>query len=162
MQTWLWATVDRIESGENGQELAVLVFDEGPELVVPRSLLPGCGAVWWYASRSSGTRQLSARVGLKSRSDSKSSLGEKRRDEDPLAHRDEHAFRGCLPAIQPSDADRHTDGCSDRDTVAGTADRHPNAAATVPSCTDANGCARSTGDAWQRYNVRRPTRRHPL
>lgn len=40
MQTWLWATVDRIESGENGQELAVLVFDEGPELVVPRSLLP--------------------------------------------------------------------------------------------------------------------------
>ncbi|MCM8745388.1 DUF3006 domain-containing protein [Thermomicrobium sp. CFH 73360] len=40
MQTWLWATVDRIESGENGQEFAVLVFDEGPELVVPRSLLP--------------------------------------------------------------------------------------------------------------------------
>jgi len=40
MQSWLWATVDRIESGENGQEIAVLVFDEGPELVVPRSLLP--------------------------------------------------------------------------------------------------------------------------
>ncbi len=40
MQGQLWATVDRIESGEDGQELVVLVFDEGPECVMPRSLLP--------------------------------------------------------------------------------------------------------------------------
>ncbi|MCS7051824.1 MAG: DUF3006 domain-containing protein [Thermomicrobium sp.] len=40
MRSELRATVDRIERGEEGRELAVLVFDEGGESVVPRSLLP--------------------------------------------------------------------------------------------------------------------------
>ncbi len=36
----LWATIDRFEMTEEGQELAVLVFDDGQQLVVPRTALP--------------------------------------------------------------------------------------------------------------------------
>lgn len=36
----LLATVDRIEEDERGQELAVLVFDDGQELIVPRNQVP--------------------------------------------------------------------------------------------------------------------------
>jgi len=36
----LWATLDRFEMTEEGQELAVLVFDDGQQLVVPRTALP--------------------------------------------------------------------------------------------------------------------------
>ncbi len=34
------ATIDRIERDEEGREMAVLVFDDGQQLVVPRDLLP--------------------------------------------------------------------------------------------------------------------------
>lgn len=39
-KTVLRATVDRIERGERGKRFAVLVFDDGQQLVLPESLLP--------------------------------------------------------------------------------------------------------------------------
>lgn len=36
----LWATIDRIERNQKGKSLAVLVFDDGQQLVVPVELLP--------------------------------------------------------------------------------------------------------------------------
>jgi len=36
----LVATVDRFETSEEGKELAVLVFDDGQQLVVPHALFP--------------------------------------------------------------------------------------------------------------------------
>ena len=36
----LVATVDRFEVGRDGQQLAVLVFDDGQQLVIPQSLVP--------------------------------------------------------------------------------------------------------------------------
>ena len=36
----LVATIDRIEEDEGGEKLAVLVFDDGQELVVPTGRLP--------------------------------------------------------------------------------------------------------------------------
>lgn len=38
--TMLRATLDRFEIDTAGQAIAVLVFDDGQQLVVPRSLLP--------------------------------------------------------------------------------------------------------------------------
>lgn len=36
----LWATIDRIEQDEKGRRQAVLVFDDGQQLVVPVETLP--------------------------------------------------------------------------------------------------------------------------
>ncbi|MCX2727249.1 DUF3006 domain-containing protein [Thermomicrobium sp. 4228-Ro] len=37
---YLIATVDRFEVDRDGQQLAVLVFDDGQQLVVPQSVVP--------------------------------------------------------------------------------------------------------------------------
>lgn len=36
----LWATIDRIERDEKGMRIAVLLFDDGQQLVVRAELLP--------------------------------------------------------------------------------------------------------------------------
>ncbi len=36
----LWATIDRIEQDEQGRQVAILVFDDGQQLMVPRESLP--------------------------------------------------------------------------------------------------------------------------
>ena len=36
----IWATIDRIEYDEQGRPIAVLVFDDGQQLLLPAALLP--------------------------------------------------------------------------------------------------------------------------
>jgi hypothetical protein len=36
----VWATIDRIEEDQRGEKIAVLLFDDGQQLLLPAQLLP--------------------------------------------------------------------------------------------------------------------------